>query len=87
MGKITVYSMQRCPFCEAAKSLLKSRGIAFEEIQISQSDEAAWKNLYRRSRMMTVPQIFVGERLIGGFVELAKQDEKDGLRSLKETSL
>lgn len=83
MGQVTVYTMQQCPYCEAAKSLLKSRGIAFEVVVLSQGDDAAWEALYRRSRMKTVPQIFAGDQLIGGFVELAKLDKKDGLNSLK----
>jgi glutaredoxin 3 len=83
MGSLTIYTMQQCPYCEAAKGLLKSRDIAFEEIKLSQSDDAAWESLYRRSRMKTVPQIFAGERLIGGFSDLAALDKEDGLRSLK----
>ena len=80
---VTIYSMQQCSYCEAAKQLLKSRGIDFEEIKISKEDTAAWETLYLRSQMKTVPQIFVGEILIGGFTELSKLDRKDSLASLK----
>lgn len=83
MGPVTIYTMQQCPYCEAAKSLLKSRGIAFEVILLSESDDAAWEALYRRSLLKTVPQIFSGDQFIGGFVELASLDKKDGLSSLK----
>lgn len=83
MGPVTVYTMQQCPYCETAKSLLKSRGIAFEVVLLSQSDDAAWEVLYRRSGLKTVPQIFFGDQLIGGFVELASLDKKEGLSSLK----
>ncbi len=83
MNLVKVYTMQQCPYCEAAKKLLKSRGIEFEEIRLSESDEAAWDALYELSHMKTVPQIFFGERLIGGFTELADLDKKGSLVSLK----
>lgn len=83
MKTVQVYTMEQCPYCEAAKKLLQTRGIEFEEIRLSEDDDAAWKALYRRTGLKTVPQIFAGEKLIGGFTELVKQDKKDGLAFLK----
>lgn len=83
MSKVSVYTTSYCPYCEAAKALLKKRGIEFEEIRLSEDDDAAWDELTSRSGMKTVPQIFAGERLIGGYSELAAQDRSDELRSLK----
>ena len=83
MAKVTVYTTTYCPFCVRAKDLLKQRGVAFEEIRISDDDDQAWDDLYVRSKMKTVPQIFVDEKILGGFTELAEQDKKDQLIGLK----
>lgn len=80
---IKVYTMDRCAYCEAAKQLLKKRGINFSEQKLNPGDEAQWDSLYDRSGMKTVPQIFVGDRLVGGFQELVVLDKKDELSSLK----
>ena len=85
-NKVVVYTMSQCPYCEAAKKLLKSREIDFEEVKISQDDDAAWDALYQRSQMKTVPQIFAGNELIGGYTELAALDKQNGLRLLKKVS-
>jgi glutaredoxin 3 len=83
MAKVTVYTTQSCPYCVRAKALLKEKGIPYEEIQFGYDDDAQWDALHKRSGMMTVPQIFNGDQLIGGFSELAELDGKDGLASLK----
>ena len=80
--KVVVYTMDYCPFCERAKSLLSRKGIAFEEILLSMDDDSAWDELERRSGMKTMPQIFADGRLIGGYTELAALDSRDGLQSL-----
>jgi len=69
--KATVWSKDHCPFCDQAKSLLKLKGIEFEEKKIGHG--------YTREQLLeavpdarTVPQIFLDEQLIGGFTELKK---------------
>lgn len=83
MAKVTVYTTTYCPYCVRAKELLKRRGVAYEEIQLSEEDDQAWDDLAKRSKMQTVPQIFVDEKILGGFTELAAQDQKDELKSLR----
>lgn len=83
MSYVVIYTMDHCHFCEKAKALLKDRGIPFQEIRIAEDDDAKWDELYLKSRMRTMPQIFFKESLIGGFSELAKRDEQDQLQSLK----
>ena len=83
MPKVTVYTTTYCPYCVRAKDLLKRRGIPFEEIQLSEDDDKSWDDLYQRSKMQTVPQIFVDEKILGGYTELAAQDQKDALAGLK----
>ncbi len=81
--KVKVYTMNYCPYCERAKALLTQRGVAYEEVRVAEDDDASWDALYKKSGMRTMPQIFAGERLIGGFTELAAEDSRDRLASLK----
>ncbi|MGK5089517.1 glutaredoxin domain-containing protein [Bdellovibrionota bacterium FG-2] len=83
-NKITVYTSKYCPYCVQAKRLLKDRGIKFEEILIADDDDAAWNALTKRSGLQTVPQIFAGDRLIGGYSDLEKllKSDPDALSDL-----
>ena len=75
--------MNYCAYCERAKALLKQRGISYEEIHVAEGDDAKWEELYRRSGMRTMPQIFVGDQLVGGYTDLMALDREDQLASLK----
>lgn len=81
--KIVVYTMNRCPYCERAKALLSQKGLPFEEIKVADDDDAMWDSLEKRSGMKTMPQIWAGEELIGGYTDLAARDAQDGLQSLR----
>jgi glutaredoxin 3 len=83
MKKVTVYSMQNCPYCVKAKGLLTQRGVPFETVMIDDWSEEAWDELVRKSGMKTVPQIYVDGKLIGGYTQLAEVDASDQLASLK----
>jgi glutaredoxin 3 len=69
MAQITIYSTEPCSFCRRVKGLLESRGAAFDEINLSKDAEGRME-LVRRTGMMSFPQVFVGEELIGGLAEL-----------------
>ena len=83
--KIVIYTPSDfvCPYCKQAKDLLKRRGIEYQEIQLSSEDDQAWDDLYVKSKMKTVPQIFAEDKLIGGYSELAELDGRDSLECLK----
>ena len=67
--KATVWSKYNCPYCDQAKALLKQKGIPFEEKKIG--DGYTKEDLLEAvPTARTVPQIFLGEELIGGFTEL-----------------
>lgn len=83
MAKVTVYTMDHCPFCERAKSLLKQRGVSFDEVRVPLDDDAQWAALEKKTGMKTMPQILHGEKLIGGFNDLSSADKQDQLASLK----
>jgi len=70
MKHIVVYTTRDCPWCVRAKTLLKSKGLDYEEINISSDPDFALEMLQRSGRR-TVPQIFIDNKSIGGFTELA----------------
>ncbi|MGC4094331.1 MAG: glutaredoxin 3 [Polyangiaceae bacterium] len=69
MAHVVVYTTQVCPYCVRAKQLLKQKGAAFEEIDLSRDHEARMA-LVERTLMRTVPQIFINDEFIGGCDEL-----------------
>ncbi len=74
--KVTVYSKDYCPYCDRAKDLLKRKGVQFEAIEL-QDHPGEFEKLKERTGLMTVPQIFIGETLIGGYTDMAALD-RDG---------
>jgi glutaredoxin 3 len=81
VSRVEVYTTPSCPFCVRAKRLLEARGIAFVEIDVATDDERRAEIIQRTGRR-TVPQIFIDERSIGGFEELAALDIAGGLAGL-----
>ncbi len=69
MNKILIYSTLICPYCNAAKNLLQSKGLAFEEIRVDQ-DRQQRLVMMERSGRTSVPQIFIGDQHVGGFDDL-----------------
>ena len=78
-----LYTTASCPFCIRAKRLLEARGIPFEEIDVG-DDDALREEIMQRTGRRTVPQIFIDERSIGGFEELAALDAAGKLADLHE---
>lgn len=76
--KITVYSKSFCPYCVRAKALLTKKGVAFEEIPVEGKDELrTW--LVEQTGQQTVPQVFAGDRSLGGFSDLDALDREGKL--------
>jgi glutaredoxin len=67
--KAIVWSKNQCPYCDQAKALLKHKGIEFEERNVSK-DWTKEQLLEAVPNARTVPQIFLDDKLIGGFQEL-----------------
>jgi len=73
--KAVVWSKYHCPYCDQAKALLKQKDIPFEEKKIG--DGYTKEELLQAvPNARTVPQIFLDDKLIGGFTELKKHLEK-----------
>jgi glutaredoxin 3 len=80
MAQIRMYTTQWCGYCVRAKSLLKSRGLEFEEIDLgADPDRAALQEL---TGGWTVPQILIDDRPIGGYEELWRLDREGRLAEL-----
>ena len=82
MAKVEIYTKLFCGYCARAKSLLGSKGAAFEEYDISLGGPKRDEMLKRAPGAMTVPQIFIDDRLIGGSDDLAALDRAGKLDAL-----
>ena len=81
MSAVTVYTTDRCSFCVRVKMLLSSREIPFEEVSLA-GDPEAFVALAQKTGMMTLPQVLVGDTLIGGYRETADADQSGALARL-----
>jgi glutaredoxin 3 len=81
MSNVRLYSKQQCPFCVRAKALLDKKGVAYEVVDVEGNDELRlW--LAEASGQKTVPQIFVGDRPLGGFSDIDALDKQGKLDPL-----
>jgi glutaredoxin 3 len=81
MANVRIYSKEQCPFCVRAKALLDRKGIAYEEIDAEHDDALrAW--LVEATGQRTVPQIFVGDRSLGGFSDIDALDRQGKLDAI-----
>jgi len=70
---VTLYVADWCPYCQRAKGLLTQKNVVFSEINV-EDDVKLREEMVARSNRRTVPQIFVGDRHIGGCDELFALD-------------
>ncbi len=81
MAKIEIYTTPTCPYCHAAKALLKEKGVDYSEITVLDPDLRE-KMTQRAHGRRTVPQIFVGDTHVGGYDDMAALDRRGGLDQL-----
>ena len=79
--KVIMYGNAFCPYCGAARMLLKKKSIEFEDIPVT-GDAARLEEMMERSGRRTVPQIFIGEHHVGGFDELNALEQSGELDKL-----
>ena len=70
MKPVEIYTTPICPYCMAAKRLLTRKGVAFTEIDVSRDPALRDAMTQRAHGRRTVPQIFIGERHVGGCDDL-----------------
>jgi glutaredoxin 3 len=81
MAQIEIYSSSWCPYCSAAERLLRSKGVAFEILSVD-FNRTRRREMELRSGRRTVPQIFIDERHVGGFDDLAALDAEGALDAM-----
>ena len=87
MKEVVIYTVDYCSFCKKALMLLKEKNIPYKEIDISSNEEEYRNKLgeyYDIQGKVTVPQIIIGGRRIGGFDMLEKLNNSGQLDSLLE---
>lgn len=83
MSEVLMYTTAICPYCVAAKNFLKSRGAGWTEVRVD-TDPVRRAEMMDRTQRSSVPQIFIGERHVGGYDELVALDRAGGLKPLLE---
>jgi glutaredoxin 3 len=81
MSKVIIYTTDYCPYCVRAKTLLQKKQVEFEEIKII-NDEMREDMIIKANGRRTVPQIFIGDKHIGGCDDLYELDRKKKLDEL-----
>ena len=82
MPPVEIYTTRWCPYCHAAKVLLKRKGASFTEINLSNDWERREEMITRAKGRMTVPQIFIGALHVGGSDDLHALDRAGKLDAL-----
>ncbi len=82
MAKVEIYTKFLCPYCARAIALLKSKGAAFDEIDITMDAQKRAEMVGRAPGRTTVPQVFIDGQHIGGSDDLAALNQKGGLDPL-----
>jgi glutaredoxin 3 len=81
MAQITVYTTEPCSFCIRVKQLLTTRGVEYDEVNLSKDPEGR-AHLVERTGMLSFPQVVIGDEVIGGFRETIEADRSGRLREL-----
>jgi glutaredoxin 3 len=81
MAEVLLYGTRLCPYCIAARHLLRGKGVEFQDIAVD-GDPALRRLIAERSGRTTVPQIWVGEQHIGGFTDLLSLERSGRLDPL-----
>lgn len=77
-NKVVMYSTRFCPYCMRARSLLQSKGVAYDEIAVDR-DPGKRREMTERAQSFTVPQIWIGDTHVGGCDELFQLERQGKL--------
>jgi len=78
---VVIYATRYCPYCIRARQLLQAKGVQYREIAVDQ-DPPRRREMTERSGRYTVPQIWIGERHVGGFDDLWRLEQQGLLDEL-----
>ena len=82
MPKVTIYTTPFCPYCTMAKRLLSGKAVAYDEIDVSRDAAARDALVTKSGGRRTVPQIWIGDRHVGGYDDLYALDRGGQLDTL-----
>ena len=82
MKNVTVYMGPMCAFCDAAKRLLTKKNIPYKEINIALDEDKREEMLKKSNGKRTIPQIFIEDYHVGGYVELRSLEVDGKLNNL-----
>lgn len=82
MPPVKMYTTMLCPYCQMAKALLRKKGVAFEEIDVGGRPALREEMIRLAGGRTTVPQIWIGDRHVGGCDDLYALDAEGGLDPL-----
>ena len=86
MPPVTIYTKPFCPYCSRALALLREKGIEYTEIEAAFDPEKKREMVQRAGGRMTFPQIFIGERHIGGCDDMYDLEDSGELDRLLEAA-
>ena len=81
MRPVTVYSDEICTLCHSVENLLNVRDIPYEKVMVQEGTDA-YEELVQRSGMKSLPHVFIGNMLLGGYVETLAADQAGMLADL-----
>ena len=81
MRPVTVYSDEICTLCHSVENLLNVREIPYEKVMVEEGTDA-YEELVQRTGMKSLPQVFIGSMLLGGYVETLAADQAGMLADL-----
>jgi len=77
MSGVTIYTTDWCPYCDRVKHILDQKGVSYEEVDVDTRERRDW--LTEKTGQRTVPQLFVGDRHIGGWDEISSLERAGAL--------
>lgn len=84
MSDIIIYTAKLCPYCTMAKKLFDRKGVSYTEINVD-SEPGLRQEMMEKTQRRTVPQIYIGDRHIGGFDDLHALDMRHELDPLLQS--
>ena len=86
MSSVTIYTKPFCPYCARALALLRDKGVEFTEIEAAFDPEKKKEMVQRAGGRMTFPQIFIGDRHVGGCDDMMDLEDSGELDRLLEAA-
>ena len=77
--EVTIYTMENCPYCVRAKDFFKQRGVSYREVKVDEGDDCVRSKKKKKTGLKTLPQIFFGNKSVGGYSDLIELDKSGEL--------